>query len=80
MTDREELAQLHDEANRAEFAIRREERDITDELAQLDDDGQRLGQAEENAKQEIGAELRKEHWGRDPERPLTWEEHDDRGE
>ncbi len=29
----------------------------------------------DQAKRNIKAEQRKEHWGHDPERPLAWEDH-----
>ena len=42
-----------------------EERVLESELDVFEDDVQR-------AEHEIEAELRKEHFGRDPERPLSW--------
>jgi hypothetical protein len=72
MLSEEERARLRDEENQAEFAIRREEasmaaaeRELQRQLDSFDDD-------EERTKREIEAEWRREHSGRDPERPPAW--------
>jgi hypothetical protein len=42
-----------------------EERRLEHEMTELDDE-------EKRAKLEIEAEVVKEHWGQEPERPLSW--------
>ena len=74
MTERDEQAQLHDEENRAEFAIRREEAAMAAEEGRLEHQLEDVERAEAQAKQRIAAELREEHWGHEPERRLSWEE------
>jgi len=74
MTERDEQAKLHDEENRAEFAIRREEADIAAEERELKRRMEEFEKAEEHAKRSIEDELRKEHWGHEPERRPSWEE------
>ncbi len=72
MLSEEERARLRDEENQAEFAIRRgeasmaaAERELQRQLDSFDDD-------QERTKREIEAEWRREHSGRDPERPPAW--------
>jgi aminoglycoside phosphotransferase (APT) family kinase protein len=73
MLEREEIARLHDEENREEFAIRRgltsmeaEEREMERAMKAFEEDA-------DQAKRLIQAEWRKEHWGHEPERPPSWE-------
>jgi hypothetical protein len=40
---------------------------------------QTLAADEERAEVEIEAEIRVEHWGLEPERPLTWKDRPDNG-
>ncbi len=74
MTERDEQAKLHDEENRAEFAIRREEAAMADDERRLEREMEDYDKREEEAKRHIEAELRKEHWGHEPERRPSWEE------
>ena len=74
MTERDEQAKLHDQENRADFAIRREEAAMDVEARRLEQQMKEFEQEEAQAKRDIEAELRKEHWGHDPERRLSWEE------
>jgi hypothetical protein len=48
--------------------------DLDDEGVRLEHETEDLEQDEKRAEREIEEELRKEHWGHDPERPLPWEE------
>jgi hypothetical protein len=69
----DDIARLRDEENREELAIRKdlnamaaEEREMERAMEAFEDDA-------DQAKRQIEAELRKEHWGRTPERPPGWE-------
>lgn len=75
MPEGDDMARLHDEENRAEFAIRRrlsamaaEEREMERAMRAFEEDA-------DQAKRSIKAEQRREHWGHEPERPLAWEDH-----
>jgi len=74
MSERDEQAKLHDEENRAEFAIRREEAEMAAEEHRLERKMEDFEKAEAQAKRNIEAELRDEHWGHEPEHRLSWEE------
>lgn len=74
MTERDEQAKLHDEENRAEFATRRQEAAMAGEERRLEHEMEDLEKAQTHAKRQIEAEVREEHWGHEPERPLSWEE------
>jgi hypothetical protein len=66
------LARLRDDEDRALFAIRRRERRLAAEHALLE---RRLRDFEERLhRTELGleAQWRRQHWGRDPERPPAW--------
>ena len=43
-----------------------------EEYRELKDDGDRFEQEERRTEEEIEAELRREHFGHEPERPPTW--------
>jgi hypothetical protein len=72
MVERDEPAHLRDEQNRAEFAIRREEAQLATGERELEHEMKDFEHAEEQAKQEIEGEWRREHDGHDPERPPAW--------
>jgi hypothetical protein len=76
MTDAEhnhaELPRLRIEADRAAYASRRQRRDTDAAVRRLLQRLDVLGYDIDGAKRAIEAELRKEHFGRDPERPLAW--------
>jgi hypothetical protein len=72
MDEKQRRALLEDEENRNEFAIRREERQMAAEERELEREMASLEVDEEHVKQEIEAELRREHMGLDPERRLGW--------
>jgi hypothetical protein len=55
-----------------ELAIGKQERHMADEERELARELRELENAEEHAEKEIGEELRREHWGHQPERPLRW--------
>jgi hypothetical protein len=66
------LARLRDDEDRALFAIRRSERRLAAEHALLE---RRLKAFEDRLQRtELGleAQWRRQHWGRDPERPPAW--------
>jgi hypothetical protein len=73
--EREDMARVHDEENRSIFAIRRsltamsaEEREMEQAMSAFEEDA-------DQAKRYVMAEWRREHWGREPERPPAWEAH-----
>lgn len=72
MTDREEEARLRAEEHHTEFAIRRDEQAMANEAQRLAHEMEELSQDQERAEREIEEELRTEHWGKEPERPLGW--------
>lgn len=77
MIDRNERARLRAQELHAEFANRREEQARSSQERQLARDMDKFIVDEARAKQEIEAELRIEHWGLDPERPLAWKDRAD---
>jgi hypothetical protein len=73
VSEREDIARLHYEENRAKAAVRRrlsamaeEEREMERAIRAFDEDA-------DQAKRFIKAEWRREHWGHEPERPPAWE-------
>jgi hypothetical protein len=66
------LARLRDDEDRALFAIRRRERRLAAEHAllerRLEDFEGRLQRTERG----LEAQWRRQHWGREPERPPAW--------
>ena len=72
MNESEELARLHDEEHRDEFALRRAERRMAAQERELEREMEVLEQDEERAERDIEDELRREHMGHDPERPPAW--------
>jgi len=75
MTDLPKQSRLRADEVSAELEIHRIERAVAAEEHRLDRQLEHLGEAEGAAKRDIEAELRREHWGLEPERPLAWEEH-----
>ena len=73
MLTREQRARLHDEENRSQFAIRREERKMEAVEEARERELKAFERDEEETKARISAEWRREHWGRIPERPPSWE-------
>lgn len=74
MATREERAHLRDAENRSEFALRRQEREMEDVEQALERELEAFEREEEETKARISAEWRREHWGRIPERPPSWED------
>ena len=70
---RDDIARLHDEENRAEFAIRRTELEMEAEEREMNRAMRAFEQDADQAKRFIKAEWRREHWGHEPERPPAWE-------
>jgi len=75
VSDDDEEVRLRNQEIEAQFAIRREERSMTGEQRRLTRELADLREDEEQTKHAIEAELRREHWGKDPERLLAWEDH-----
>jgi hypothetical protein len=61
-----------------ELAIRKEERRMARDERDLEREMKEFEGAEERAEKQIEEELRREHWGHDPERPPVWPTHEDR--
>jgi len=74
MTARDDEARLRAQEHQAEFAIRREEQAMAKQERRLAHEIQQLAADEEHTEIEIEAEIRTEHWGHDPERPLAWKD------
>ena len=74
MTARDEEARLRAQGHREEFAIRREEQAMAQEERRLAHELQKLSEDEGRTELEIEAEIRTEHWGHEPERPLAWKD------
>jgi hypothetical protein len=77
MLNGEERARLRDEEHQAEFAIRRQEESMAAEERALERQLETFDDEKERTKQRIEAEWRREHSGRDPERPPAWRSDDD---
>jgi hypothetical protein len=78
MLTREQRAHLHDAENRGEFAIRRREREMEAVEDALEREMRAFERDEAETKARIAAEWRREHWGRIPERPPSWEDRNGR--
>jgi len=72
MPDRDEQAHLHNEENRAEFAIRKSKAQLAAEERRLELEMEEFEKAEEQTKRRIEGEWRREHQGHEPERPPAW--------
>jgi hypothetical protein len=59
-----------------ELAIAKAERHMAHEERELEREMREFEDAEEAAEKEIEEELRREHWGHEPERPLRWPNHE----
>jgi hypothetical protein len=70
--DRSRAQEVGDELaiGKEERRMDREERDLEREMKQFED-------AEDHAETQIDEELRREHWGHEPERPPVWPDRDD---
>jgi hypothetical protein len=62
------MDQLRDEADRQDFAIRKELEQMAAQERVLERDGEAFEDHKDRAKRSIAAERRKEHWGHEPER------------
>jgi hypothetical protein len=69
-TDR--LSKLRDDEHRQLFAIRRRERGMAREARRLERELATLGGDEARAERLIEEEWRREHFGREPDRPPPW--------
>jgi hypothetical protein len=72
MDKREDHDRLRRDEVDEELTIGRREREMAHEERQLAREMKELEDADEGAQKEIGEELRREHWGREPERPVRW--------
>ena len=76
MDERDKLDRLPGNEVDEELAIGKEERQMAHEERELEREMRELEDAEEGAQKEIEEELRREHWGHEPERPLRWPNHE----
>jgi hypothetical protein len=65
-------SRLRDENNRERFALRRAERRMDAGAKALEHELEAFGAHLEQVELRIEANVREEHWGHDPERPLSW--------
>jgi hypothetical protein len=72
MNDRDEIDRWRAEEVGDELAIRKQERRMAREERDLEREGKEFEDAEERAEKQIEQELRREHWGHEPERPPVW--------
>jgi hypothetical protein len=75
MDERDEVDRSRAEEVGDELAIRKEERRMAREERDLEREGKEFEDAEERAEKQIEEELRREHWGHEPERPPVWPNH-----
>jgi len=76
MNERDKLDRLRGNEVSEELTIGKEERHMAHEERELERDMTELEDAEEDAEKEIEQELRRQHWGHEPERPLRWPNHE----
>jgi hypothetical protein len=69
MDDRDEMARLRAEEIGDELAIRKQEQRMAGEERDMEGEMKKFEDAEERAEKQIEDELRREHWGHEPERP-----------
>ncbi len=72
MVDRDEIARLRNEEHRLEFAVRKQQREMDSVERILERRLKEFERDEVEAKRSIEAEWRREHSGREPERPPRW--------
>ena len=75
MDERDEVDRSRAEEVGDELAIRKEERRMARGERDLEREGKEFEDAEERAEKQIEEELRREHWGHEPERPPVWPNH-----
>jgi len=68
----DDRSKQHDAQNRELFAIRRTARRLAAEERELERTLRAFGDHIERVEACIEAEMRKEHWGHEPPRPLAW--------
>ncbi len=72
MVDRDEMARLRNEEHQLEFAVRKSAREMDAVERALERRLHEFEHDEAETKRSIEAELRREHQGREPERPPSW--------
>ena len=72
MDERDELDRGRADEVGDELAIRKSERRMAREERDLEREMTEFEDAEERAEKQIEEELRREHWGHEPERPPVW--------
>ena len=73
MADPDELARLRNEEHRLEFAVRKSARDMDAVERTLERRLREFEHDEAETKRALEAEFRREHLGREPERPPSWQ-------
>ncbi len=78
MDERNDHARLRADELREELAIGEEERRMAREEREMEREIEAFDDAEQGAEQQIVQELRREHWGQEPERPPAWQKAPDK--
>lgn len=76
MDERDDRVRVRAEQVDEELAIRREERRMATEERALEVELEAFEATEESVERQIEGEWRREHHGREPERPPEWRNHD----
>jgi len=75
VAERDEMARSRAEEIGDELAIRKQEQRMSGEERDMEGEMKEFQDAEERAEKQIEDELRREHWGHEPERPPVWPNH-----
>jgi len=80
MDERDEMARSRAEEIGDELATRKQEQRMAREERAMEGEMKEFEDAEERAEKLIEDELRREHWGHEPERPPVWPNHGEQSE
>jgi hypothetical protein len=80
MDDHGEMARSRAEEIGDELAIRKQEQRMAAEERAMEGEMKEFADVEECAEKQIEDELRREHWGHEPEHPPVWPNHGERSE
>jgi hypothetical protein len=76
MNERDERDRWRAEEVGDELAINKAERRLAREQRRMEREGKEFQDAEDRAERAIEEELRREHWGHEPEPPPVWPKHE----
>ena len=80
MDEHDELARSRAEEIGDELAIRKQEQRMAGDERDMEGELKKFEAAEERAQKQIEDELRREHWGHEPEHPPVWPNHTERSQ